>query len=192
MFSKFKKKEKFFIMCHQRSGSNMFTSQLNGHPDVSHFGQLFKGKGDVIGKLKNMGVVEFEGVSFVDDNDERTRFDQLEKHPEKREKRNTKEFIDSFYKNYGKFAKTSRVGMKFHGGTMYQDEIEDILLNDDYKVIILYRENLVKAAISWYQARDTNKWVQVGQENKDAAEVVENFDVEEMEFFINNVKRDIA
>ena len=151
---------RFALICHQRSGSNMLTSILNQHPEVIMRGQILKDDPDYQAQLREMGMVPFTGKLFDDGIEARRRFDRLQDRPAEREARNAAETVESFYHSQGFDSHRSVIGIKFHGGTLYRDEIEQIFLADTpYDIILLHRDNLLAAGISWYQARKLDQWV---------------------------------
>ena len=151
---------RFALLCHQRSGSNMLTSILNQHPQVIMRGQIFKDDPAYQLELRGIGMVPFTGQLFDDELASRQRFDELQESPAAREPRNTAATVESFYRGQGIHSTARTVGIKFHGGTLYDDEIEQVFLGDTpYRILLLHRQNLVAAGISWYQSRELNQWV---------------------------------
>ena len=151
--------QRFILLCHQRSGSNMFASMLDRHPAVKVYGQLYKNDPTFQGAIHQMGVPAFSGQLFDDLPASRERFDYLEDHPLEREYRNVRPFTETFFRRFGQRTLATRLGIKFHGGTLYRDEINSIFFDGQYKVILQYRKNLLAAAVSWYQARELNQWM---------------------------------
>ncbi|GAA0871250.1 hypothetical protein GCM10009117_03960 [Gangjinia marincola] len=180
----------FALICHQRSGSNMLSSILNQHPKVDVFGQLFKDDENFQKKINAISPIPFKGNLFDDVIESRERFDELEISPELREERNTDEFLDVFYKNYCQKTAFTRLGIKFHGGTLYQDELERNFFNATRKIIILHRENLLAAAISWYQARELNQWMRRSNEKVEKQSI--SMDIDTLSWFIEKTKSDVA
>ncbi|WKN41785.1 Stf0 family sulfotransferase [Tunicatimonas pelagia] len=182
--------QRFVIMCHQRSGSNMFTSILDQHADIKFYGQLFKDDPQYRQKINRMGIIPFSGTLFDDEIGSRNRFDELEHQPNQRESRNTKAFVDDCFQRFNQHTQGTCIGVKFHGGTLFREEIESVFLNGNYKVILLRRENLLVAAISWYQARELDQW------RRDAKDKVEKpkmtMDIDTLAWFIENTRQDIA
>ncbi len=181
--------EKFAILCHQRSGSNMFCSMLTQHPQVDFFGQLFKDDPDFQNKIKSLGIPLYQGKPFDDGIESRERFDHLEHHPKKREPRNIATFVNQFYKKWEERTFAKRLGVKFHGGTLYRDEIEAAFLRNDFKIIVLHRENLLAAAVSWYQARELDQWRRDKTEKVKKTEM--EMDIDQLRWFMENTKSDL-
>lgn len=182
--------DRFVLLCHQRSGSNMMTSVLNQHPQVIMRGQLYKDDPDYQRELQTIGTVPFIGRHFDDEIEERLRFDRLQADKAAREPRNAREVAESFYKGQSASTTARTVGIKFHGGTLYDDEVEDIFFdNIPYDFILLRRENLVAAGISWCQARALNQWV--AREPGDVKKPKMTIDIEELKGFVYRTKDDI-
>lgn len=137
------------------------TSILNQHPDVILRGQIFKDDPDYQRQLQEeVGMLPFTGQLFDDEIESRQRFDRLQDDPAGREPRNAAAVAESFYRGQALRTTARQVGIKFHGGTLYDDEVRDIFLGQQpYDFIVLHRENLLAAGISWYQARTLNQWV---------------------------------
>lgn len=182
--------QRFVIMCHQRSGSNMFTSMLAQHPEVKFYGQLFKDDPIYRQKIERMGIMPFSGTLFDDEMESRNRFDYLEDHPTERETRNTAEFVEDCFQKFDQHTQGTCIGVKFHGGTLFREEIESVFLDGDYKVILLRRENLLVAAISWYQARELDQWRRDAKDK--VAKPSMKMDIDTLAWFINNTRQDIA
>lgn len=183
------KQERFVILCHQRSGSNMLTSILNKHPSIQLLSQIFKHDPDTHIKLQAHGVIPFQGFLFNDKIEDRNKFDILETKKNEREFRNTTKFVESFFEKYFKESLASCVGFKIHGGTLYSDEIESILLDGSYKIILLHRKNLLQAAISWYVAREKNLWTLRSGLDEHMEEI--KIEIKQLTWFIENTRSDI-
>lgn len=181
--------EKFVIICHQRSGSNMLASMLDKHSEIQFLGQLFKSDNSWQKFLKQKNVIPFKGQLFDDQPETRDRFDYLQSKPQEREHRNTGEFITEYFAKREKEEKGKLVGIKFHGGTLYNDEIKDLILEKDYKVILLYRENLLASAISWYRARALDQWT--SKSSSDIKKTSLIMDIDQLEWFIEKTREDI-
>lgn len=184
------KPKRIIIFCLQRSGSNMFTSILNQHREVFFAGQIFKGNPSFQNNLHNNGVIPFNGVLFDDSHECREKFNLNSRNETELKKRNTKEFVESVYRSFEKLRFESRIIAKLHGNTIYPNEIKEIFLEkNDYKVIILTRRNLLQNAISWYQARQQNKWVTFEKDNKPTSI---NISIPIFENYLHDVKEDIS
>ncbi|WP_116106030.1 sulfotransferase [Lewinella sp. IMCC34191] len=181
---------RFALICHQRSGSNMLTSILNQHPDVIMRGQILKDDPDYQAQLQEMGMVPFTGKLFDDGIEARRQFDRLQEQAGEREDRNARETVESFYHSQGFDSHRSVIGIKFHGGTLYRDEIEAIFLGTTpYDIILLHRENLLAAGISWYQARVLDQWVSKSEKiEKPTIEI----DIPLLLEFVERTRDDIA
>ena len=182
--------QRFVLLCHQRSGSNMFASMLDRHPAVDVFGQLYKNDPGFQEAVRRLGVPAFSGKLFDDQLASRERFDYLEGHPMEREYRNVKPFTETFFRQFDKSTLATRLGIKLHGGTLYQDEIRSIFFNGQYKVILQYRKNFLAAAVSWYQARELNQWMRRTHDQVEKQPL--EMDIDTLAWFIENIKKDIA
>lgn len=181
---------RFILLCHQRSGSNMFASMLDRHPAVEVYGQLYKDDPAFQAAVHRMGVPAFSGQLFDDQRESRERFDYLEDHPNEREYRNVLPFTETFFRRFDQNTLATRLGIKFHGGTLYQDEIGSVFFSGQYQVILQYRKNFLAAAVSWYQARELNQWM---RRNGDQVEQPPlSMDVDTLRWFVDNTKQDIA
>ena len=181
---------RFILLCHQRSGSNMFASMLDRHPAVRVYGQLYKDDPNFQSLIHRMGVPPFSGQLFDDQRASRERFDYLEDHPTEREYRNVRPFTETFFRRFDRHTPATRLGIKFHGGTLYRDEIRSIFFNGEYQVILQYRQNFLAAAVSWYQARELNQWMRRTGDTVEKQSL--SMDVDTLGWFVNNIKRDIA
>ena len=139
----------------------MLTSVLNQHPEVIMRGQIFKDDPDYRHELQTtLGMLPLEGNAFDDRMESRRRFAHLEAHPAERETRNFVAAGESFYVGQAQNTTSKTIGIKFHGATLFEDEIEELFFsNTPYDLIVLHRKNLLAAGISWYQAREINQWV---------------------------------
>ncbi len=182
---------RFALICHQRSGSNMLTSVFNQHPEVIMRGQILRDDLEYQRQLQDMGMLPFTGQLFDDSIEGRQRFDALQEQPGEREPRNTAAVIESFYRSQGYDSHRSMIGIKFHGGTMYRDEIEEIFMGDDpyYTILLLHRENLLAAGISWYQARVLDQWVSKSPDIKKPAIEI---DIPTLRDFVLRTRDDVA
>lgn len=183
---------RFALFCHQRSGSNMLTSILNQHPEVVMRGQIFKDDPEYQHELQTtLGMLPLRGQAFDDSMENRRRFDRLEKHPEEREARNFVAAGKSFYEGQARTTLAKTIGIKFHGGTLYEDEIEALFFDTDteYEFVLLHRENLLEAGISWFQARELNLWVSRGNEKVKPPSL--HVDVDLVEEFVTNTHADL-
>ncbi|MGB7394934.1 MAG: sulfotransferase [Pricia sp.] len=185
-----KKRDRFIIICHQRSGSNMMTGIMGNHRDVSFFGQVFKADAPWLKYLDSLGVMPFTGQLFDDDPEQRDRFDSLQDTPSERESRNTAEFVERYFETRSNEATGKYMGIKFHGGTLYTDEIHNIFLDKDYKVIMLHRENLLAAAVSWYRARTLDQWTSKSADDIKPTDI--EMDIEMLEWFCQKTREDVA
>ncbi|MGB3799897.1 MAG: hypothetical protein WA952_08760, partial [Lewinella sp.] len=120
----------------------------------------------------------------------RRQFDRQQDHPADREPRNAAETVESFYHTQGFDSHRSVIGIKFHGGTLYRDEIEGIFLGETpYDIILLHRRNLLAAGISWYQARVLDQWVSKSEKiEKPTIEI----DIPLLREFVLRTREDIA
>jgi len=181
--------ERFVIICHQRSGSNMLTSMMDKHADINFIGQLFKADQSWQQFLRKKNITEFTGKLFDDSLEMRNRFDELQFKPEAREKRNTEAFLEDYFNKRKKDTTGKIIGIKFHGGTLYNEEIKEFFIQKEYKVILLHRENMLASAISWYRARTLDQWTSKIQ--KDIKETKLKMDIKLLEWFIENTKNDL-
>ncbi len=182
---------RFVLLCHQRSGSNMLTSIMNQHPQVIMRGQLFKDDPDYRKSLAKIGTASFQGSLFDDKIESRERFDRLEEDPAGREARNTEEVITSFYSGQERHSMAKSVGIKLHGGTLYRDELSQLLIQGNrYHFLLLHRENLLEAAISWYQARTLNRWVDKSDKKKALEPIA--MEVTQLDWFVTRTQQDVA
>lgn len=181
--------QNFAVLCHQRSGSNMLTSIINQHPDIRLYGQLFKDDPDFRRRTDKMVGTAFTGQLFDDKLTTRDRFDLLEGNPGEREDRNTEAYLHRFFRSLDRFYPAVRLGFKFHGGTLYRDEIKKLVLDKGYRTIILHREDLFAAAVSWYQAREFDRWVRVAE--RPAPKKTVELDVKKIKWFAEKTKKDV-
>jgi len=181
--------QKFAIICHQRSGSNMLTSVMQSHKEINFYGQVFKSDESWQQQLRDKKVPPFKGQLFDDQIETRERFDRLRDHPEEREERNVLSFIDDYLSIRKWDGNGKMIGLKFHGGTLYDEEIEETFLDRGYKIILLHRENLLAAAISWYRARTLNQWA---EKNADKVKKIDQpLDIDQLEWFIKKTQNDL-
>lgn len=167
----------------------MMCSILNQHPDVIIRGQILKDDPEYQRELQAMGMLPFTGKLFDDEVDSRRQFDRLETAVGEREPRNAGPVIESFYRGQSLDSHRSVVGFKFHGGTLYRDEIEEILLGEQpYTLMMLHRSNLLAAGISWYQARQLNQWVSRSSEVRKPPITI---DVELLKEFVYRTRDDV-
>lgn len=169
----------------------MLTSVMNQHPEVIMRGQIFKDDPAYQRELESIGKLPFEGRLFDDGVDSRERFDSLRDRPAEREKRNAALVADSFFMAQQLHTlRAKAVGIKLHGGTLYPDEIEDAFLGGmDYRFIILRRENLLAAAISWYQARTTERWV--ARPGEKVTRLPIKMDLSALQWFVDKTRADV-
>ena len=182
--------KRFVIICHQRSGSNMLTSMMEKHSEVEFFGQLFKADESWQKFLSKKNVIPFSGQLFDDEPETRGRFDRWQDNPNEREKRNTEAFVEDYFEKRKNDATGKTIGIKFHGGTLYNDEITSLFIKKEYKIILLHRENLLASAISWYRARTLDQWASKSSEKIKDTKL--KMDIPLLEWFIENTQNDIA
>ena len=133
------KPQRVVLICLQRSGSNMFTSILNQHKRINFIGQIFKDNQAFQQSLIKKGAIPFKGKLFGDDLAYRKAFYQLEKEKHLRETRNATNFVESVFNAFEKEHPQYLHMIKFHGGTLYADEIRNIFLNEKYKIIVFVK-----------------------------------------------------
>ena len=183
--------DNFVLLCHQRSGSNMLMSAVSRHPGIAYYGQLYKDDPEHRRRMDQVARMVYTGAPFDDTLDQRARFERYEQDRSGRSpSRNTIAYTRRFFAEAHRRTAARYVGIKFHGGTLYHDEIARLFLDGEYRVIIQHRENLLAAAISWYQARELNQW-----RRNDGEPVITptlTMDIERLHWFIENTRRDVA
>lgn len=182
--------KRIFMICFQRSGSNMLTSVLNKHPNINVIGQIFKDEDKFQQQLRQMKIPSFTGKLFNDNLNERNEFYRLENNRELRDNRNTFDYIDSIYKAYNRKTVANNQIIKLHGGTLFKDELKILMCDKRNKFILLTRRNLIQNAISWYVARLQNEWM-ISNDKKYTKNSI-HIDVEILRQYIFNLKYDEA
>ena len=181
-------KDRFALICHQRSGSNMLGSIIGNHPDVVYYGQLYKDTPDHRKRLDALAGMKLPIEPLGNSMEQRDRFYQADG-PQTPD-RGAGKYTEQFFERAHARRPERYVGIKFHGATLYESEIRDLYMGGRSKVILLHRKNLLAAAISWYQAREIDQW----RRNKD--EKVEQptlrMEVERLQWFMDNTRRDVA
>lgn len=182
---------RFVLLCHQRSGSNMIMSSVRQHPAIAYYGQLYKDDPAHRRRVDALAGIPYTGQAFDDTIAQRQHFERLSRTPAARDPaRNAAAFTKAFFHQAGRRGRQAYTGIKLHGGTLYPDEIGQLFLDGKTKVIIQHRENLLAAAISWYQARELGQW------RRDGGEAVQttalHMDLDRLRWFIDNTRRDVA
>ena len=167
------------------------TSIFNQHPQVIMRGQIFKDDPAYRAQLEAIGTAPFTGQLFDDAIDTRKRFDRLEEQPGQREARNAAEVVETFYHSQEVHTYDRKaVGIKLHGGTLFTDELEAAFFGKQpYTFMVLHRENLLAASISWYQARANNAWVARTAEEVKRAPT--EMDIDQLIWFAEENRRDV-
>jgi len=168
----------------------MLTGLLNQHPDIKSYGQIFKDNDTVREDMKRMGVNPYNGLMFDGTIEQRQLFDRLEASPKKRAaEEDPSIYVENFFRVYERLMNCKYVGAKIHGGSIFIEKLTEVLRTRKYRVILLHRENLLRAAVSWYVAKTTDHWVarKEGQRQKLDLEIP----LSHLEWFIENSRRDV-
>lgn len=155
-------KEKFMILSYPRTGSTLLNDVLNKHTDIRCRGEIFIPSISCRYPDEWMSKYSIHG-----------RYYEIQ------------EFINGFYESY----KEQCVGFKYILGTWnweYEDMVKhefgfpQEMLDLDVKKIVMNRDNVLQAAVSYYIAYTTNQWVAF--DRRDIKEEKFEMDIERLKY----------
>lgn len=156
--------QRFVLLCHQRSGSNALASLLKQHPEVRTYGQLFN-NGLMYRRLhraeldlplfrahpetaKHYGTalplkkrLELFALRFV------PRAHHLDA------------YMDAFWDRFEGDDSLGAVGFKIHDFQLPETDLLRLCTHHVDRIVLLSRDNLLQAAVSWAVALQTEVWV---------------------------------
>lgn len=131
---------KFILLSHPRSGTTYFASKiLKVHPDIICLDEIFNRK-----KGKEIHNTLEKKYSIKPYYDPSYKGDRIA-------------FIENYYNKLAKYYDVNNVGFKLFHSQLGPGLINTKLINT-YKIILLRRMNMGKAAISWEIGVNTKQW----------------------------------
>lgn len=182
---------RFAVLCHQRSGSNALTSALQQHPQVELYGQLFNNSLEYRRHHRDMLSMRLfrrhaDSLQHVGPNPSaRKRIEDLALRSVRRE-HDVAPYVDTFFERFG--ADASAVGFKVHDLQLDDADLLDMTGRLD-RVIVLRRRNLLRAAVSWAVAVQTDVWVRRRDRHTDPPPL--QLDLDDIEWFIDKTQRSL-
>ena len=155
---------RFALLCHQRSGSNALSAILNADPRVALYGQLFN---HFLGyRRRNRRQLGMRGYRA---HPEAMRHFGLRPPARPRLERallslapveaSLERFMDTFWSRYHPAPDERRVvGFKLHDFQVSDEDLAALGQRHVDGVVMLWRRNLLKAAVSWAYAIRTDVW----------------------------------
>ncbi|MEM8752049.1 MAG: hypothetical protein AAGF90_03660 [Pseudomonadota bacterium] len=185
---------RFALLCHQRSGSNALSAILDADPRVGLYGQLFNPFLEY--RIRNL----------------RHGFGGYKRHPEAlrhfglkpplrprleaaglrlwpavtRLDRQTR----AFWRKYPRGRPLGAVGFKLHDYQLVDEELAGLARDHVDGVVMLWRRNLLKAAVSWAYAIKTDVWS--SRDDRGRGQPVHRLDPDEIGWFIEKTAAEVA
>lgn len=185
---------RFVLLCHQRSGSNALSAILNDDPRIGLYGQLFNPFLEY--RIRNA----------------RNRFGAFAPHPQairhfglrpplrpRLERsmlaplpvsRDLGRFVDGFWARGADAGRGTARGFKLHDYQVSDADLATLAAGHADAVVMLWRRNLLKAAVSWGYAIRTDLWS--SRKPAPGPAPVHRLDPEEIGWFIEKTAAVVA
>ncbi len=184
---------RFVLLCHQRSGSNALSSMLNADPRIALYGQLFNHFYGYWRRNRRMGLTRYKAhpaamQHFGQKPPLRPRLERafVSMTPRQIE---LGAFMDQFWRRYKTDQTLDAVGFKLHDLQVSDRDLADLATNHADGVVVLWRRNLLKAAVSWGYAVKTDVWTR--KSSSGGQQPVFRLDPDEIGWFIDKTRREV-
>lgn len=183
------------LLCPQRSGSTALTTLLNQYEGVKAYDQLFKNGFEHRYYLKrDFGMPLFRAcpdtmLHFGPTPPLRLRAERQALRLVARE-HDLDRHVETFWERYGTEPDLRAVGFKLHDYQLTEDDMLAVMRRHLDGVVVLHRENLLKAAVSWAYAVHTGVWMRKEKPKKALAPI--RLDLDELRWFMEKTPASIA
>ncbi|MGF1477764.1 MAG: hypothetical protein ACFB6S_19630 [Geminicoccaceae bacterium] len=153
---------RFALLCHQRSGSNALSGLLRNEPEIKLYGQLFNHFLHYRYRNFRLGVGRYTAPQDA------MRHFGLRPPPATRLTRaivsltpkhaTLDDFMDAFWQKFHAERMTGALGFKLHDFQISDDDLASLSRDHVDGVVMLWRRNRLKAAVSWAYAIKTDVW----------------------------------
>lgn len=151
--------KKFIVLSHPRSGSSYLCAGLSGvcegilcsHKQIACFDELFNTTPKTIEILKSLGMSPFPRQKD-------TICYRLRQSFKRQKDKKYQQFLQEFFSKVGTISNKKNIGFKLFAKQLPKHDILNLITNPDYKIILLRRQNMLQAAISYEIAKMTGQW----------------------------------
>ena len=183
---------RFVLLCHQRSGSNALGSLLGQTEGVRLYGQLFNGSREYARYHRaDLGLPPFRAHPralrhFGPRPRLRHRWDALARWGPTAT--DLSAHLGAFWDRFAQDGDRA-VGFKLHDFQLTDADLARLLAEHVDRVLLLHRENLLRAAVSWAVALRTDVWV---RKEATASRPPLTLDPDEVAWFVSKTRREVA
>lgn len=186
---------RFVLLCHQRSGSNALSAILNDDPRVHLYGQLFNHFLEY--RLRN---ARYRLSAYRTHPEALRHFGQRPPLRPRLERavlgalpteRDLGRFVGNFWKRTARHAtEAAALGFKLHDYQVSDADLAALARDHADATVMLWRRNLLKAAVSWAYAIRTDVWS--SRKAASGPAPVHRLDPDEIGWFIEKTAANVA
>ncbi len=184
---------RFALLCHQRSGSNALDGLLRNNESIALHGQLFNPFLQYWIRNSRLGLLRYKARP-----DAMRHFGLSPPLRPKIERAlvsltpqssSLDDFMPRFWRNFHADERRAAIGFKLHDFQLSDDELTELSLNHLDGVVLLWRRNRLKAAVSWAYAVKTDVWSRFASEKTKSPVLA--LDLREIEWFVEKTKSEV-